>query len=126
MPTDPHAARQHAAVRPPREKSAGRPEGVRPPFPLEPLGRWRPRPHSPTFLRRQTMPRIFPRTRLALEPLEARATPAGVVDVTFAHGSVTLVGDDASNGIGISPDMGIGPVVIGATDGDTTFRLNGL
>src|SRR5262245_39722041 len=67
------------------------------------------------------------RTRLALESLETRETPAGVVDVTFLGGSLTLVGDEAANGIGIGLDAMGGPrLEIGATDGTTMFRLNGL
>src|SRR4029453_11888394 len=64
------------------------------------------------------------RTRLALEPLEARETPAGVVDVTFARGSVTLIGDAEGNYIGVStnPDK---QVVIGDATHGTSFRLNG-
>jgi hypothetical protein len=64
---------------------------------------------------------------LALESLEARDTPAGVVDVTFLGGSLTLVGDETANGIAFGRDAGASVrLVISATDGNTTFRLNGL
>jgi hypothetical protein len=66
------------------------------------------------------------RPRLAVEPLEARETPAGIVNVTFAHGLLTLVGDESANGIGIGREASGGPrLEISATDGNTIFRLNG-
>jgi hypothetical protein len=63
-------------------------------------------------------------TRLALQSLEARDTPAGVVDVTFAEGSVTVVGDAAGNTVTLGSNAN-GQVIIDTTD-DTTFRLNGV
>lgn len=64
------------------------------------------------------------RTRLTLEPLEARETPAGVVDVTFARGAVTVIGDAEGNYIDVSTDVDQRIVIGDATHG-TTFRLNG-
>lgn len=63
------------------------------------------------------------RTRPTLEPLEARETPAGIVDVTYARGSVTMVGDAENNMVDVrtNPD---GSVWISDPDG-TKFRLNG-
>src|SRR5262245_35257230 len=45
-----------------------------------------------TSRRKLTMNPVSHRARLSLESLEARETPAGIVDVTFARGSVTMVG----------------------------------
>jgi hypothetical protein len=70
------------------------------------------------------MARAIHHVRPTLESLEARETPAGIVNVTFAAGSVAIVGDNANNGIGITTQGGP-QLTISATDGDTTFRLNG-
>lgn len=43
------------------------------------------------------MLRTTSRNRLALEPLEARETPAGVVDIGFRYGSFSLTGDAENN-----------------------------
>src|SRR5262245_42482371 len=64
------------------------------------------------------------RSRLSLERLEGRDTPAGVVDVTFADGSVILVGDADNNSVSIRSNVN-GRVIIESTDG-TEFRLNGV
>src|SRR5262245_21844979 len=68
------------------------------------------------------------RTRLALESLEGRETPAGVVNVTSAGGSVALVGDAETTSITINPADG-GRLTIWDPDfanpNRTMFRLNG-
>src|SRR5262245_4651040 len=71
------------------------------------------------------MARVIRHVRPTLESLETRETPAGIVNVTFASGSVTIMGDNANNGIAITPQSGGPLLTISATDGDTTFRLNG-
>lgn len=40
---------------------------------------------------------IHPRTRLSIESLESRETPAGAITTTFAAGTLTITGDDYSN-----------------------------
>ena len=70
------------------------------------------------------MTRTTYRARLNLDPLEARHTPAGVVDVTFADGSLTLVGDAADNRVTLAKDFE-GGVVVGDVVKSTKFRLNG-
>jgi hypothetical protein len=70
------------------------------------------------------MTRTAPRRHLAVEPLERRDTPAGVVDITFADGSVTLIGDAESNNVTIWSNP-LPQVVIESMD-STEFHLNGV
>src|SRR5947209_2884340 len=46
------------------------------------------------------------RTRLGLEPLEARWVPAGTVAVSFAAGVLTVTGDADANDINIVENAG--------------------
>jgi hypothetical protein len=62
-------------------------------------------------------------TRLSLEPLEVRENPAGFVNITYADGFVTVVGDREANVVEIE-QLAEG-IRIGDEEGDTTFRLNG-
>jgi hypothetical protein len=59
---------------------------------------------------------------LALEPLEARAVPAGVVVAQMSAGVLTLTGDAAANGVTLRLSSAPGPDVELIPDATTTIR----